>query len=258
MQFKSIAEAINTGIKDSRHTQAKAKAIYFIREGQKPEKASKNCSVGLLSTARDWGMTVDLERQLKIPTHITQSKLRPDIILVSKATQQLILMELTVSGEERMEVAQERKREKFQELVENCRKNGWRTRCMTVEVGSRGFASHSLSKAYGTLGITGANRRRAIGNNVVGSRKSVQMAVVEEGRAVGAVECHLDTGRGLISLGRVARTRVSVVRPETPSDSWKQHWWCVQGCASEDVFCILQFKIMFFYFNIHLYDFNKI
>ncbi len=121
MQFKSIAEAINKGIKDSRHTQAKAKAIHFIREGQKPEKASKNCSVGLLSTARDWGMTVDLERQLKIPTHITQSKLRPDIILVSKATQQLILMELTVSGEERMEVAQERKREKFQELVENCR-----------------------------------------------------------------------------------------------------------------------------------------
>ncbi len=61
------------------------------------------------------------------------------------------------------------------------------------------------------------------------------MALVEEGRAVGAVECHLDTGRGLISLGRVARTRVSVVRPETPSDSWKQHWWCVQGRASEDV-----------------------
>ncbi len=223
MQFKSIAEAINKGIKDSRHTQATAKAIYFIREGQKPEKASKNCSVGLLSTARDWGMTVDLERQLKIPTHITQSKLRPDFILVSEATQQLILMELTVAWEERMEVAQERKREKFQELVENCRKNGWRTRCMTVEVASRGFASHSLSKAYGTLGITGANRRRAIGNNVVGSRKSAQMAVVEEGRAVGAVECHLDTGQALISLGRVARTRVSVVRPETLSDSWKQH-----------------------------------
>ncbi len=49
--LKSIAEAINKGIKDSRHTQATAKAIHLIREGQKPEKASKNCSVGLLSTA---------------------------------------------------------------------------------------------------------------------------------------------------------------------------------------------------------------
>ncbi len=143
---KSIAEAISKGI--SRHTQATAKAIHFIREGQKPEKASKNCSVGLLSTARDWAMTVDLERQLKIPTHITQSKLRPDIILVSEAAEQLILLELTVPWEERMEEAQERKREKYQELVDDCLRNGWRSRCMPVEVGSSGFASHSLSKAY--------------------------------------------------------------------------------------------------------------
>ncbi len=63
-------------------------------------------------------MTVDLERQLKIPTHITQSKLRPDIILVSEATKQLILLELTVPWEERMEEAQERKGEKI--------KNWWR------------------------------------------------------------------------------------------------------------------------------------
>ncbi len=87
----------------------------------------KNCSAGLLSTARDWAMTVDLEKQLKIPTHITQSKLRPDIILVSEATKQLILLELTVPWEERMEV-QERKREKYQELVEDCWRNRWMTR----------------------------------------------------------------------------------------------------------------------------------
>lgn len=89
-------------------------------------------------------MTVDLDRQLKIPPHITQSTLRPDIILVSEATKQLILLELTVPWEERMEEAQERKREKYQELVEQCRANGWRTRCMPVEVGSRGFTSYTL------------------------------------------------------------------------------------------------------------------
>ncbi len=155
------------------------------QEGQKPEKASKNCSVGLLSTARDWAMTVDLERQLKIPTHITQSKLRPDIILVSEATKQLILLELTVPWEERMEEAQERKREKYQELMEDCRRNGWRTRCMPVEVGSRGFASHSLSKAYGTLGITGANRRRAIGNNVEAAEKASRWLWLKRGEQWG-------------------------------------------------------------------------
>ncbi len=38
--LKSIAEAINKGIKDSRHTQATAKAIQFIREGQKHRKTA--------------------------------------------------------------------------------------------------------------------------------------------------------------------------------------------------------------------------
>lgn len=92
-------------------------------------------------TARDWVMSVDLERQLKIPPHITKTSLRPDIILVSEATKQLVLLELTVPWEERMEEVQERKREKYQELVEDRRRNGWKTTCMPVEVGSRGFVT---------------------------------------------------------------------------------------------------------------------
>ncbi len=182
---RPLAEAVSKGIKDSRHTQATAKAIHFIREGQKPEKASKNCSVGLLSTARNWAMTVDLERQLKIPKQLTQSKLRPDIILVSEATKQLILLELTVPWEERMEEDQERKREKYKELVDDCLRNRWRTKCMPVEVGSRGFASHSLSKAYGTLGITGANRRRAIGNTVEAAEKAFRWLWLKRGEQWG-------------------------------------------------------------------------
>nr|BAC82600.1 reverse transcriptase [Danio rerio] len=171
--LKSIAEAISKGIKDSRLRQATAKVIHFIKEGQRPERTAKLFSAGLLSMTRDWVMSVDLERQLKIPPHVTQSTLRPDIILVSEATRQLTLLELTVPWEERMEEAQERKRGKYQELVEQCRMNGWRIRCMPVEVGSRGIASNTLSKAYGTLGITGTKRRK-------GSGESIQMALVEE------------------------------------------------------------------------------
>ncbi len=45
---------------------------------------------------------------------------------------------------------------------------------MPMEVGSRELASHSLHKAYGTLGITGASTRRTISNNVeVTERASV-------------------------------------------------------------------------------------
>lgn len=102
-------------------------------------------------------MTVDLGRQLQIPPHI--------IILVSEATRQLI-------PGKRMEEAHKRKREKYQELVEDCQSNGWMTRCMPVEVGSRGFASHSLSKAYSTLGIIGANQRIAIKNTAEAAEKA--------------------------------------------------------------------------------------
>jgi len=67
--LKSTVETISKGIKDSRYYQATAKAIHFVKEGQRPERAPKNCSVGLLS--RVWAMTVDLEKQLKIPPHVT-------------------------------------------------------------------------------------------------------------------------------------------------------------------------------------------
>ena len=43
-------------------------------------------------------------------------------------------------------------------MVEDFLRNGWRTRFMPVEVGSLGFGCHSLSKAYGTLCITGTNK----------------------------------------------------------------------------------------------------
>lgn len=65
------------------------------------------------STSRDRPMSVDLERQLKF--HLT-SGLRPDIILVSEATKHLVLLELTVPWEGRLEEAQDRKR-------------WWKTRC---------------------------------------------------------------------------------------------------------------------------------
>lgn len=54
---------------------------------------------------------------------------------------------------------------------------------MPVEVGSWGFTSNSLNKAYGTLGVTGAKTRSATSNNA---------EAAEKGRVMGAGECHLD------------------------------------------------------------------
>lgn len=65
--LKSIAESISKGIRDSRYTHATARRIEFVKAGETPRSRPKNFSIGLLSTARDWVISVDLERQLKRP-----------------------------------------------------------------------------------------------------------------------------------------------------------------------------------------------
>lgn len=84
------------------------------------------------------------------------------MIIVSEFTKQLIMLELTVPWEKRMDEANERKRTKYQEFVEECRRQGWRTCCEPVEVGCPGFAGHSFCKAFTLLGITGEAKRKAI------------------------------------------------------------------------------------------------
>lgn len=110
--------------------------------------------MGLLFTAQDWRMEVDLCKQLQFPPHITETMLRPDIVLWSDSSKQVLMLELTVPLVERMEEANERK--------SSCQSRGWRAKCWPVEVGCRGFAGQSLCRAYTAFGITGVRRRRAI------------------------------------------------------------------------------------------------
>lgn len=64
--------------------------------------------------------------------------------------------------EEPMDEANEWKHAKYQELVEEYRRQGWPTRCEPLEVGCRGFAGQSLCKAFALLGFTGEAKRKAI------------------------------------------------------------------------------------------------
>ncbi len=57
---------------------------------------------------------------------------------------------------------------------------------MQVEVGCRGFAGHSLSKAYGILSIMGESRRGAINNNVEAAEKASRWLWLKRGDKWGA------------------------------------------------------------------------
>lgn len=81
------------------------------------------------------------------------------MLLVSETTRQVVLLELTVPWEDRMEEAFERKRAKYEGLLSDCRSRlGWKTRCDPIEVGHRG---QSLYQTLKCLGLGGLQIRKA-------------------------------------------------------------------------------------------------
>ena len=90
---------------------------------------------------------------------------------------------------------------------------------MPIEVGCRGFSGQSLYRAYNTLGINGAKRRRAISNTIEAAERASRWFWIKRGDPWGAATCHLDISPGLINLDWIAWVRVSdVERPKTPYD----------------------------------------
>ena len=88
----------------------------------------------------------------------------------------MILVELTVPYEERVDEAFELKKAKYQVLVQMCQDNGWRTWNFQVEVGCRGFPSQSVWRMYGALGIRGKTRKAAV-YALAKASESVQLAL---------------------------------------------------------------------------------
>ncbi len=102
-------------------------------------------------------------------------------MLLSELSRQVVLLELTVPWEDRIEEAFERKRAKYEELVGECRSRGWKARCNPVKVGSRGFAGQSLCRALKLLGIRGLHSKRAIKNITDAAEKASQWLWINRG-----------------------------------------------------------------------------
>ena len=88
--------------------------------------------------------------------------MRPDIILHSPSTKRMILVELTVPYESRMEDAHSYKTEKYASLASSLRTKGFKTSVLAVEVGARGFVGTSAYSLMKQLSISGNERTRAL------------------------------------------------------------------------------------------------
>ena len=78
----------------------------------------------------------------------------------SSSAQQLIMMELTVPYESRMEEAHTYKREKYLNLTKELRNASYRAVVMQVEVGAREFMGKSVNDLLTKLSICGNKRKK--------------------------------------------------------------------------------------------------
>ena len=98
-----------------------------------------------------------------MPEEVEVTNLRPDImLLISDGTKKMRIVELTVTGEERIELSGQLKRTKYAGLQEEGRRNGWLVQVWVIEVGCRGFPAASMASLMKEIGIRGNERRRKL------------------------------------------------------------------------------------------------
>jgi len=72
----------------------------FICEGQKkPNHPPTKPEAGQLAMARDWKMLVDIGQQLIFPPEITDTTLRPDLVLWTPSLKSVYITEHSPMGE---------------------------------------------------------------------------------------------------------------------------------------------------------------
>ncbi|GFN91962.1 polyprotein [Plakobranchus ocellatus] len=116
---------------------------------------------GLLVGCNDWALSADLPELERHPDVIRKTALRPDIEIHSASTQQIIMVELTVPYESRMEEAHVFKEGKYLNLTKELKKDGYEAKVMPVEIGARGFVGSSAYGLLSKLSIRGNKRTKA-------------------------------------------------------------------------------------------------
>lgn len=102
--LRALADTIGTAIHNSKYQHTPKQSVTFVSAGEKTQH-QPSFSGGILATAQDWQLQVDLGRQSKFLEHISATSLRPDTVLTLKSTEQVVLLELTVSWEDWIEEA---------------------------------------------------------------------------------------------------------------------------------------------------------
>ena len=157
-------------------TSSEAPATFYSAGGSKiwpnTTAAYKAQKQNLLDRADDWECSADLPEWKNYPETIRESGMRPDVVLYSQSSKQMILIELTVPYESRMDEANIYKTEKYASLAKSLMEAGFRARVLAIEIGARGFVGASAYTLMKELSISGKKRTRALKSMAEAAEKS--------------------------------------------------------------------------------------
>ena len=116
--------------------------INFVREGKAPSSKNSRHTRADKRWSGRWKIAVDLDTPMVFP--LVASAQRPDIVMWSDEKRKAVIMELTVSWEDNIKAAEQRKLERYEELIERCEEDGWDVDYYHIGIGARGF----IDKAF--------------------------------------------------------------------------------------------------------------
>ena len=112
----------------------------------------------LLEGCTDWHVATDLKHNFKFPTELMTK--HPDIVIWSVKAKKVFVIELPVPYEENFAWAHQRKLEKYEDLREQCVRNGWIMNVFPIEVRCRGFIANLTSVFLTNLGLPPPDKRK--------------------------------------------------------------------------------------------------
>ena len=93
------------------------------------------------------GQNDEDERTRQFPQMIVNTALRPDVVVYSKTLRQVIMIQLTCGNEENFVDQRARKLiRRYEQLLVEIERAGWKGHLFTVEVGCRGFYHDTLPR----------------------------------------------------------------------------------------------------------------
>ena len=163
--LREVCEAAKAAVsKANSRTIANQRKIYFLREGF-AHLCKKRCQTprrDILAEANDWTVAADLEGMRHYPQVLIESGKRPDLVLVSSSTDAIILVELTVPWEDRLQYSNALKADKYADLSMDLEAKGYRTDLFPIEVGARGVGGRSTYAFLAKIGLSSRERKKAM------------------------------------------------------------------------------------------------